>query len=72
MQDGKLKEVSSKMLLDCMHAVVCSIGEDVLGFNGCNMGKHSICSGAVMAMHLANVPVYTIMLVGWWSSDAFL
>mmetsp|Transcript_28009 Transcript_28009/g.50719 ORF Transcript_28009/g.50719 Transcript_28009/m.50719 type:complete len:105 (-) Transcript_28009:359-673(-) len=36
------------------------------------MGTHSIRSGAAMAMHLANVPVYTIMLVGRWSSDAFL
>jgi hypothetical protein len=25
-----------------------------------------------MAMHLAGVPVYTIMLIGCWSSDAFL
>jgi hypothetical protein len=72
MQDGKLKEVSSKMLLDFMHAVVCSIGEDVLGFSGCKMRKHSIRSSAVMAMHQDDVPVYTIMLVEWWSSDAFL
>jgi hypothetical protein len=25
-----------------------------------------------MAMYLASVPVYTIMLIGRWSSDAFL
>ena len=25
-----------------------------------------------MAMYLAGVPVYTIMLIGQWSSDAFL
>jgi hypothetical protein len=25
-----------------------------------------------MAMYLAGIPVYTIMLIGWWSSDAFL
>eukprot|EP00957_Ditylum_brightwellii_P170636 12988958-Ditylum_brightwellii.AAC.1 len=25
-----------------------------------------------MAMYLANVPVFTIMLIGRWSSDAFL
>jgi hypothetical protein len=36
------------------------------------MGMHSIHSGAAMAMPLADVPVYTIMLVGRWSSDAFL
>jgi hypothetical protein len=72
MQNGTLKEVSSRMLLDCMHAVVHSIGEDILGFNACDMGSHSICSGAAMAMHLADTPVYAIMLVKWWSSDAFL
>jgi hypothetical protein len=25
-----------------------------------------------MAMYLSGVPVFTIMLLGWWSSDAFL
>jgi hypothetical protein len=25
-----------------------------------------------MAMYLAGIPVYTIMLIGRWSSDAFL
>ena len=28
--------------------------------------------GAAMEMYLAGVPVYTIMLIGRWSSDAFL
>lgn len=32
----------------------------------------NIRSGAVMAMHLDGVPMYTIMLLGRWSSDAFL
>jgi hypothetical protein len=27
---------------------------------------------AAMAMYLAGIPVYTIMLIGQWSSDAFL
>ena len=33
---------------------------------------HSIRSGAAIAMYLDEVPVYTIMLIGRWSSDAFL
>ncbi len=33
---------------------------------------HSAWSGAAMAMYLAGVPVFTIMLLGRWSSDAFL
>ena len=36
------------------------------------LGSHSIRSGAAMAMCLNNVPIYTIMLVGRWSSDAFI
>jgi hypothetical protein len=29
-------------------------------------------SGAAMEMYLGEIPVYTIMLIGRWSSDAFL
>jgi hypothetical protein len=72
MKNGKLLQITLKMLLDRLRSVVRSIGEDALGFKAMEMGTHSIRSGAAMAMHLANVPVYTIMLVGQWSSDAFL
>jgi hypothetical protein len=48
------------------------IGPDVLGFSHLDVGTHSIRSGAAMAMYLASVPVFTIMLIGRWSSDAFL
>jgi hypothetical protein len=48
------------------------IGEDVLGFPPSDIGTHSIRSGGAMAMYLAGVPVFTIMLIGRWSSDAFL
>ncbi len=33
---------------------------------------HSIRSGAAMAMYIPECVVYTIMLIGRWSSDAFL
>jgi hypothetical protein len=36
------------------------------------IGLHSARSGAAMAMYLAGVPVFTIMLLGRWASDAFL
>jgi hypothetical protein len=36
------------------------------------VGLHSLRSSAAMAMYLNKVPVYTIMLLGRWSSDAFL
>ena len=36
------------------------------------VGTHSICSGAAMAMYLGGLPVYAIQLIGRWSSDAFM
>lgn len=72
MSRGKLVEVKSKWLLDRLRAAVRTIGKDVLGFKAMELGNHSICSGAAMAMYLAGVPVFTIMLIGRWSSDAFL
>ena len=51
---------------------VVAIGEDVLGFKKEQIRTHSIRSGAAMAIYLGECPVYTIMLIGRWSSDAFL
>jgi hypothetical protein len=36
------------------------------------IGLHSARSGTAMAMYLAGFPVFTIMLLGRWCSDAFL
>jgi len=51
---------------------VTHLGFARLGVHPSECGTHSIRSGAAMAMHLSNVPAYTIMLIGRWSSDAFL
>ena len=53
------------------HAVV-AIGEHRLGITQDQIGTHSIRSGAAMAMYLGECAVFTIMLIGRWSSDAFL
>ena len=55
-----------------LRAAAMVIGEEKLGFKSSEIGTHSIRSGAAMAMYLYNVSVYTIMLIGRWSSDAFL
>jgi hypothetical protein len=55
-----------------LRATVVAIGKDVLGFASHEIGFHSLRSGAGMAMYLYNIPVYTIMLIGRWSSDAFM
>jgi hypothetical protein len=36
------------------------------------VGTHLIHSGAAMAMYLAGVPIFSIMLIRCWSSLAFL
>jgi hypothetical protein len=46
--------------------------ETGLGIAKHELGTHSIRSGATMAMYLGECPVYTIMLIGQWSSNAFL
>jgi hypothetical protein len=49
-----------------------SVGSANLGFELKEIGTHSLRPEAAMEMYLAGVPVYTIMLIGRWSSDAFL
>ncbi len=63
---------SGQELLKRLRLVAKSIGPAVLGFTEDQIGLHSARSGAAMAMYLAGVPVFTIMLLGRWSSDAFL
>jgi hypothetical protein len=71
-ESGKLITISSKEALVYLRKVVVEFGESKLGFTKDEVGIHSIRSGGAMAMYLSNIPVYTIMLLGRWSSDAFL
>jgi hypothetical protein len=68
----KLKLVTGTFVGQLLKAAAKRLGEDVLGFSHSDVGTHSLRSGAAMAMYLAGVPVFTIMLIGRWSSDAFL
>ena len=70
--NGVLKYIPATRTVDKIRASATVIGEDVLGCHPSEFGSHSIRSGAAMAMCLNDVPTYTIMLVGRWSSDAFL
>jgi len=70
--DNKLSTISSATMLEKLRAAARLIGEDVLGFDPEDIGTHSIRSGAAMAMYLADVATFTIMMIGRWSSDAFL
>jgi hypothetical protein len=69
---GTLEHVSSKELTASLEAAIESIGWDRLNLKPGDIGTHSIRSGAAMAMYLGEIPVCTIMMIGRWSSDAFL
>ena len=60
------------MIADLCHDRVVTIRESKLGIHQSEIGTTSICSGAAMAMYLSGVPVFSIMLIGRWSSTAFL
>ncbi len=70
--NDKRRLVTSAFLATQLQAAAKRIDPDVLGFSHLDVGTHSIQSGGAMTMYLAGVPVFTIMLIGRWSSDAFL
>ena len=47
-------------------------GEEVFGYSAPSIGTKSLRSGAAMGLFLMNHPVHKIMILGRWSSDAFL
>lgn len=68
----RIEHITSKEMVKALQAAVVSIGEEKLGIKKEDIGTHSIRSGAAMAMFLGEIAVYTIMMIGRWSSDAFL
>jgi len=72
LENGSIYKFSGKDLLTHLRRAAESLGPDKLGYTSDQIGLHSARSGAAMAMYLAGVPVFTIMLLGRWSSDAFL
>ena len=47
-------------------------GSETFGFSAVDIGTKSLRSGAAMGLFLMNHPVHKIMILGRWSSDAFL
>lgn len=71
-RNNRIEHITSKELIDAINVSAESIGWDKLGVKKGDFGTHSIRSGGAMAMYLDEIPIYTIMLIGRWSSDAFL
>jgi hypothetical protein len=70
--NGHLEQVTSTHMINALRDAVGAIGEVKLGIKKEDVGTHSIRLGAAMAMDLGECPVFMIMLIVRWSSDAFL
>jgi hypothetical protein len=71
-QNGRMEHITSKTILQHLRAACATIRSACLGFEPHKIGTHSLCSRAAMEMYLGEIPVYTVMLNGRWSSNAFL
>mgnify|MGYP003325289281 CR=1 FL=1 len=71
--DGhRFSHITSHEILIDIRSAVTGIGEHILGFSAKDVGTHSNRSGGAMMMYLSKENPYTIMLIGRWSSIAFL
>ncbi len=70
--NGHLKQVTSTHMINALRDAVGAIGEVKLGIKKKDVGTHLIRLGGAMAMYLGECPVFMIMLIGRWSSNAFL
>ena len=69
---GRRSDVTSKQMTCALQDAIRVIGKDVLNIKTSDVGTHSIRSGGAMAMFIGGCPVFMIMLIGRWSSDAFM
>jgi len=70
--NGRSRAFDSATALRMLRGFISSVDFKGLGLDPKRIGIHSLCLLAAMAMYLNGVPVYTIMLLGHWSSDACL
>lgn len=68
----RIEHITSQDIIDAINIAAETIGWDKLGVEKGDFGTHSIRSGGAMAMYLDEIPIYTIMMIGRWSSDAWL
>ena len=70
--NNKLRHINSTTARTKLREAARKVGVARLGFAPEDIGTHSIRLGAAMAMYLDGVPTFSIMMIGRWSSDAFL
>ena len=71
--NNKQSKVTAEMLRRNLR-LACTLGggKEVFGYGAADIGTRSIRSGIAMGLFLMNHPVAKIMILGRWSSDAFL
>ena len=67
-----IDHIMSKQITNALQDIVSTIGEDSLHIATNKIDTHSIRLGAAMAMFLGGCPVFLIMMISRWLSDAFL
>ena len=70
--NGKKGILTGKLALEMLRAFVASIDYLSFGLTLSRIGLHSLRASAAMALFLNGVSPYVIMLLGRWSSDAFM
>ena len=68
---GRKRELSGKIALAILRDYIKTV-DKLFGIPAAEVGLHSLRASSAMAMHMNGVPVYTIMLLGRWSSNAFI
>jgi hypothetical protein len=71
-QHNRLEHVTATHVTSSLRDAISTYGPERLRIAPSEVGTHSIRSGAAMAMYLGGVPVFAIMMIGRWSSDAFM
>jgi hypothetical protein len=67
-----IDHITSKEMTIALRNAVEAYNHMKLGIRKEEIRNHSLRSWAAMAMYLRKCPVYIIMMIGWWSSNAFL
>jgi hypothetical protein len=71
--NGKVGLITATYILNILRNTYYSFGRKAtFGFDPHEIGNKSIRSGAVMALFINDVSTAKIMILGRWSSDAFL
>ena len=67
-----LHSVSASNIISVIRAANQQVGTSILGLTPKEVGKQSLRSGGVTAMHITGVPDGTLIDIGWWRLIGFM